>query len=233
MQLAEHNHKERSGRYRGMLKYLAALHYSATTFVCVTNVGSLSIECGYCKALRFPGERPGMCCNNGKVQLPTPFLPIEMIPLLNGESPLSAPYLKNVQQYNNLLNFTSFAANQQFITDRNGRRQWTPGFKVLGQIYHRIGPLFPSSGQPAAHLQIYFLSEDEQFERRTSIFEGLNADVIRHNTAMMNSYNPYVREFKSAVTTIRTSDMSNLKVKININYTLTLYLLIFIFYHIL
>ena len=134
------------------------------------------------------------------------------MPLLNGTSPHSMPYLKNIQQYNNLLNFTSFAANQQFILNRNGQRLWTPGFKVLGQIYHRVGPLFPSSGQPAAHLQIYFLSESEQLQRRTSIFDGLNTGIIEQTTAMINAHNPYVNEFKSAFSTIRHSNIPNLKV---------------------
>jgi hypothetical protein len=205
----------RSGRYKGLLRYRAAMHYSPATFVFVTDVGNLTVECNHCHALKFDGEKPGICCNNGKVNVPTPIIPPELVPLLNGESPLSIPYLKNIQQYNNLVNFTSFAANQQFITNRNGQRQWTPGFKVLGQIYHRIGPLFPNPGQPAAHLQMYFLSEDEQFQRRSSIFEGLNIDIIRHNSELMNTYNPYVAEFKSAISTIRNSNIPNLKVNIS------------------
>lgn len=203
----------RSGRYKGMLKYRAAMHYDPAIFVFVADVGNLTDECTHCHALKFNGEKPGICCNHGKVNIPIPMLPSELVPLLNGTSPLSYPYLKNIQQYNNLHNFTSFAANQQFIHGHNGQRIWTPGFKVLGQIYHRIGPLFPSSGQPAAHLQMYFLSEDDQFQRRSSIFDGLNNDVIRHNTTMMNTHNPYVDEFKSAVSTIRShSNIPNLKV---------------------
>ena len=202
----------RSGRYKGMLRYRAAMHYDPATFVYVTDVGGLTVECNHCHALKFDDEKPGICCNHGKVNIPIPSLPSELVPLLNGASPLSVPYLKHIQQYNNLINFTSFAANQQFILNRNGQRQWTPGFKVLGQIYHRIGPLFPSPNQPAAHLQIYFLSESEQFQRRTSIFEGLNAEIIRHNTAMINAHNPYVNEFKSAISTIRHSNIPNLKV---------------------
>ena len=188
------------------------MNYNSDTFVFVTDVGSLTNECGHCHALRFDGEKPGMCCNHGKVNVPLSTLPPELVPLLNGTSALSIPYLKNIQQYNNLLNFTSFATNQQFIHDRNGQRLWTPGFKVLGQVYHRIGPLFPNPGQPAAHLQMYFPSESDQLRRRSSIFEGLNTDVIRHNTAMMNTHNPYVNEFKSAMSTIRHSNTPNLKV---------------------
>ena len=207
-----HHAVYRSGRYKGMLRCRAAMHYRPDTFVFVTDVGNLTVECNHCHALKFVGEKPGMCCNNGKVNVPIPTLPSELAPLLNGTSSLSVPYLKNIQQYNNLLNFTSFAANQQFITDRNGQRQWTPGFKVLGQIYHRIGPLFPNPGEPAAHLQMYFLSEDEQFRRRSSIFEGLSPEVIRHNSALMNSHDPYVNEFQSAISTIRHSNIPNLKV---------------------
>ena len=57
-----------------MLKYLDTLHYSAATFVRATDVGSLTVECTHHYALNFPGDRPGACCKNGKVNLAAPSL---------------------------------------------------------------------------------------------------------------------------------------------------------------
>ena len=70
----QHHSVYRSGRYKGMLKYRAAMNYSPTTFVFVTDVGDLTVECDHCHALKFNGEKPGICCNHGKVSIPVPTL---------------------------------------------------------------------------------------------------------------------------------------------------------------
>ena len=72
--------------------------------------------------------------------------------------------------------------------------------------------MFPSTGQAAKFMQIYFLSQADQFTTRRSIFDGLNPDLIRDLTAMLNEVNSYVAQFKSAVSTIRNSTTPNLKV---------------------
>ena len=61
-------------------------------------------------------------------------------------------------------------------------------------------------------MQVYFLSTADQFARRRSIFEGLSPDLIQMLTDIMNEFNPYVVQFKSAVSTIRSSVTPNLKV---------------------
>ena len=45
---------------------VGSLHYSAATFVSATDVGSLTVECTH-HALKFPGDRAGVCCKNGKL----------------------------------------------------------------------------------------------------------------------------------------------------------------------
>ena len=128
----------RDARYHGMLRFNAALHYNPASFVKVTDIGDLSIVCSHCDALRFPGERSGICCNNGKVSIPSgPASPDLLLQLFSGNHPSSQHFLKNIQQYNGLFKFTSFGANIQLMSDNNNNRAWTPNFKVLGQIYHR------------------------------------------------------------------------------------------------
>jgi hypothetical protein len=61
-------------------------------------------------------------------------------------------------------------------------------------------------------MQVYFLSTADQFARRRSIFEGLNPELIQMLTDIMNEFNPYVAQFKSAVSTIRNTVTPNLKV---------------------
>jgi len=46
-----------------------ALQNAPHTFNNTTNIGSLTVKCTYCNALRFPGEATGLCYANGKVVL--------------------------------------------------------------------------------------------------------------------------------------------------------------------
>ena len=78
-------------------------------------------------------------------------------------------------------------------------------------LYFRIGSLFPAPGQAAKFMQVYFLSTADQFTRRRSIFEGLRPELIQILTDIMNEFNPYVTQFKSAVSVIRNSVIPNLK----------------------
>ena len=78
-------------------------------------------------------------------------------------------------------------------------------------LHFRIGSLFPAPGQAAKFMQVYFLSTADQFTRRRSIFEGLRPELIQILTNIMNEFNPYVTQFKSAVSVIRNSVIPNLK----------------------
>ena len=206
-----------NNRYRGMRRTHAAFYYDPANFVDVADIGDLEKFCPHCGALTFPNERNGICCNNGKVSVALPSTPELLLQLMNGSHPQSAHFLKHIQQFNGLFKFTSFGADIQFMSDNNGNRRWTPNFKVLGQVYHRYGALFPANGQEAKFMQVYFLSESDQFARRRSIFDGLNSHLIQLLTSMMETDNPYVAQFKAAVATIRQSHIPNLKVILTIS----------------
>ena len=206
------NARYRDSRYRGMLRTHAAFFYDPADFVHVTDVGDLTRHCTHCDALTFPGERKGLCCNSGKVSLPLPATTPLLQQLSDGSHERSAHFLNNIRQYNGLFSFTSFAANVQFMSDNNGNRAWTPCFKVLGQLYHRIGSIFPSDGQQPRFMQIYFLSQAEQLARRLTIFDGLNSAIIQSLTEMLHEVNPYVTQLQSAASTLRRNTTPNLKV---------------------
>ena len=46
-----------------------ALHYQADNFYNTTDVGTLSIQCTNCGALKFHKEIESLCCSKGNVQL--------------------------------------------------------------------------------------------------------------------------------------------------------------------
>lgn len=194
------------------------MRYSPSSFVKVTFIGNLTRKCEVCNALCYPNERKGICCNGGKVRLQLPSTTPLLHDLLTGYHPSSQHFRKNIRQFNGLFSFTSFLSNIQFMSDSHGNRQWTPSFKILGQLYHRIGSLFPSSHGNEKFMQIYFLGRDEQLSRRRSIFEGIEPSLIEELSNMLHQFNPYVNQFQTAMSTIRQSQISNLKVQyINIS----------------
>lgn len=51
----------------------AAFAYDSTIDYAVHNmvvIGGMNKVCNYCKAFKFKGETPGLCCANGQVKLP-------------------------------------------------------------------------------------------------------------------------------------------------------------------
>ena len=44
----------------------SAMDYASDLIV---SIGSLSITCRHCDAMKWTGQAPGICCNSGKVQL--------------------------------------------------------------------------------------------------------------------------------------------------------------------
>lgn len=65
------------------------------------DIGEMNKKCRYCKALKFKGETPGLCCMSGKVRLPeSPSSPEPLFTLLKGETPESKHFLSKIRNYN-------------------------------------------------------------------------------------------------------------------------------------
>ena len=82
----------------------AAFYYEARTnyknHPCLL-IGSMTEICSHCSATKFKGETSGLCCKNGKVQLPTLQTPPEPLKhLLLGDTPESRHFLDNIRKYN-------------------------------------------------------------------------------------------------------------------------------------
>ena len=122
-----------------------ALHYDQNVdYSELTAIGKMNHLCHFCKALKWKGERAGLCCNNGKIVLPQiKRPPDQMCELLSGNSRDSKHFLENTRMYNNCYQMTSFGADSEISF---GNFQST--FKVLSQVYHCIGSLLPLDGVP-------------------------------------------------------------------------------------
>lgn len=114
---------------------------SLSDFVDIQNkhsAGNLSVVCGHCSAFRYQKERPGLCCQGGKIVLPRHnAIPEPLNNLLTSNSDLAKEFRKNIRKYNQALAFTSFGANvnQELANDRDG----VYTFRVNGQICHLMG----------------------------------------------------------------------------------------------
>ena len=90
-----------------------ALNYAPHTFNNSMKIGSLTVICTHCNALKFPQESTGLCCANGKVVLhPFPQLPHYLKSLFDGSDLNSAHFLANIRRYNSAFQMTSFGCNE-------------------------------------------------------------------------------------------------------------------------
>ena len=127
------------------------------------SIGRMTDVCAHCKAYKWPGEVPGMCCSNWKVKLTPLRLPPEPLEsLMSGTTSESKHFLENIRRYNSCFQMTSIGASEKVFESG-----FMPTFKVQSQVYHRVGSLLPSFDEEPKFLQIYFMSDDrKQADRR-------------------------------------------------------------------
>ena len=176
-----------------------AFSYNPSATYDLGNIGSMSQACTHCNAMKWNDEPPGMCCANGKVNVPLLGPPPEPLSsLLTGADTASKNFRSMIRLYNSSFQMTSFGtATEGRIIREPG---WNPTFKVQGQIYHRIGPLRPPADETAAFLQIYFMQDPEEEADRRLAWQGrthLDRSLILTLQAMLHSENAYITEFKT------------------------------------
>lgn len=118
------------------------------------SIGTCDTVCPFCSALRFPGEKPTICCFSGKVVLAPNTQPPELLSQLLTENSVAAKdFRKNIRAYNSALAFTSMGVNLDQSLSRNG----VFNFRIQGGIYHRIGSLLPNQGL-FYHIRIFTMN---------------------------------------------------------------------------
>ena len=126
------------------------LNYQPHSFFNTTDVGTLSVECTHCGALKFPQETKSLCCLKGNVQLEAFPQPQSFLRhLYEGTNTAGKHFLTSIRKYNSAFQMTSFGCNEITMAGFN------PSFRVQGQVYHRIGSLVPSTGESPKFSQIY------------------------------------------------------------------------------
>ena len=97
------------------------------------------IPCHHCSAYKFTHEPKGFCCGDGKVMIPLPSPPDELIDLLEN----STNFRNNTRAYNNALSLASLGFDKEIVNEG-----FSPSLKYQGTLYHLIGPLKPQDGEP-------------------------------------------------------------------------------------
>ena len=185
---------------KAAFNYDSTIDYAADASVAI---GAMSFKCGHCAALKWKGESPGMCCNNGRVNLPPLQVPPEPLQaLLLRTSPHTTNFHANIRQYNGAFQMTSFGT-----TGLDAREHgYMPTFRIQGQVYHRAGSLMPPEGQEAKFLQIYFVGDEIEQARLRGINQPrVKQDNVLQLQKMLHEHNIYVKTFKSALERMSTS----------------------------
>uniref|UniRef100_K3XQ58 Helitron helicase-like domain-containing protein n=1 Tax=Setaria italica TaxID=4555 RepID=K3XQ58_SETIT len=152
-------------------------------------------NCEFCNAKKFLGERPALCCRNGKVHIYVPEVLSELHRLFTSQTDKDARYFrKHIWYFNSHFSFTSF----RFSIDRHlayARGNGVYTFKAHGQIYHKLDPLVPG-GKGPRHMQLYIYDTDDSIGYRVKTSPNLDENRIRLIRGILRD-NPYIQVFTS------------------------------------
>ncbi|KAL4105056.1 hypothetical protein QTP88_020331 [Uroleucon formosanum] len=136
-------------------------------------------------------ETPGMCCNNGKVQLPSfEHLPEPLNSLLMDRHPHHNHFMDLIRKYNGCFQMTSFGAKKIII------KGFMNTFKVQGQVCHL----------KAEFLEIYFVGEDErEVGLKCANFPDVKLGLVTQLQSMLHEKNSYVKQFKTTINAVQNN----------------------------
>ena len=191
---------------------LRALQYQPQNFYNTTDIGTMSLQCSNCSALKFEKETDSLCCSKGNVQLDEfPQVQTFLQHLYEGIDSNGKHFLANIRKYNCVFQMTSFGCHEVSMAGFN------PSFRIQGQVYHLIGSIVPTEGESPKFAQIYFIdNEESEIATRSAIVDGLKPDIIRGINNLLHENNHHVEVFKVAKEIFeQESTPTNVKIVIN------------------
>lgn len=195
----------RASFFRLAFQYVPNINYSVHPKI---KIGSMDVECQFCRALKFRNESLGMCCASGKVVLiPLSSPPEPLKSLLSGQSDDSKLFLRKIRKLNSCFQMTSFGANKICDLSSDGRN-WESTFKIQGQVYHRIGSLMPMPNEDPKFLQIYFMgSSDDRVNIRCQnnfIERAEEREIVELLESFFENNNKLIQLFKRVSPQLKT-----------------------------
>lgn len=175
------------------------------------DLGRMNRECPSCHALHWIQERTagsltspkfGMCCDKGKVSLPSLLEPPETLRnLLESRSREATEFREHIAQYNSALAFTSVGVNVDERVNHVGRGQ--PVFRIHGELKHWSGTLLPRENEAPAYSQLYILDPHAALQYRMQRNGNLDEHTMRTLQNMLTEVNPYAPLYLSAYETLQ------------------------------
>jgi hypothetical protein len=197
----------------------------------IWNFGKPTCKCQRCGAIFWYEERTrsagnnnptfGLCCQNGKVKLPTLKEPsaylLKLLRKQHGKR--SKNYIQNIRLYNSMFAFTSIGGK----VDKEVNKGSGPYvFKMNGLNYHRIGTLLPTEeGDKPRWAQLYIYDTENEVKNRieastTSMDKrkSLDPHIVEGLKNMLDRDNILAKTFRMARDRFKEGDYHYVKLKI-------------------
>ncbi|GBN79933.1 hypothetical protein AVEN_236474-1 [Araneus ventricosus] len=139
----------------------------AETNVSEHDCGLMTEVCNVCQAFYWRNElnssnKYTKCCHDGKVRLPNLAETPDLLKELLTNNPLEVRnYQQHIRDYNAALAFVSMGAE---VKAPPGNGPYC--FRIHGQIYQRIAPLYSDEGFKPGYGQLYIFDASEANSRR-------------------------------------------------------------------
>ncbi|GBM15167.1 hypothetical protein AVEN_39084-1 [Araneus ventricosus] len=151
------------------------------------NCGTMSEQCGFCGAVYWKEEKNTAhkytkCCHDGKVQLPA-------FPLTEN-SPDAKNYRQRIRECNSALAFASMGVQ---IKPPRGTGPYC--YRLHGQVYHRVSPLYASDQHKESYGQLYIFDSSEATEKRLSNNQNCLQHVFEKLDFMLREINPFAQSY--------------------------------------
>ena len=170
----------------------------------IDTIGTMTIECPDCKALKWPGETPSSCCQSGKVVLqPYPRPPEPLLQLWTGNDERSKVIRNFSRILNNGVGLTSL---KNHAPRRDG---WQPTAIFQGKVTTQAGPLLPGDGERPHYSQLYvFDASLETTTRFNNLAIPQNTserekviirEVLETIQNVLHEVNPFIQDFKQII----------------------------------
>jgi hypothetical protein len=167
----------------------------------------MDVKCRWCKALHWMNEKRsdsstnnpafGLCCNGGKVVLPSlrdP--PLILKALLERNDQQGKDFREKIWKYNRAFAFTSLHVTEDHSV--NEGRRGPPIFRIQGELHHRGGPLFPAADCSPKYAQLYFYDPQAALDHRRHQNSGLNPDTLHTLQDMLLNHHQYASIYRHA-----------------------------------
>ena len=186
-------------------------------------VGTMNYSCPHCGAKFWEREKLStstkdyfkfsLCCEQGKVVLPTISTPPEcLMNLLTATDKRGRAFRDHIRAYNSALAFTSFGVNLD--KELANARSEVYTFRIHGVVHHYIGQLTRREGEAPSFAQIYIHdgTAERELENRQRNLGEAGLPEPRGLQDMLHEVNPYVFYFRQGNETMKEQGASDVRI---------------------